>query len=482
MVSDGQVIPERAARWLFVAVAVLVAVGLIEAGLWTRYGYSARGLSNRFDLATDTSVPTFFSSAVLTVSALLTLLVARDEARPRDRLLWRLLAVILVGMAIDEVARFHEWLGDATDVAGDGFFYYTWVYFGMALVVGIGAVFLPFVLRQPRRLRTLIIVSAGLFVGGALLMEMVNANLESTAGSESFRYSLQTAFEETMEMVAVVVLVYALLDELRRRQVTWRVEFGRVRGERVLQRMLAVVAVLIGLGVIAYASIILREYSARGFLNRFTMGSDSSVPTFFSSLALATAAVLLVVIGRSETQSRARRSWYLLAAIFLAMAIDEVARFHEWLGDATDVGGDGFFYYTWMYFGIALVVGIGAVFLPFVLRQPRRLRNLIIVSAALFVGGALLMEMVNANLESSVDAETAERWAEFGTDSFRYAMQTTVEELFEMVGVVVFVYALLDELRRRNVAWAVTIGRRTQRPVGTPVSSELGGADAASSR
>jgi Heparan-alpha-glucosaminide N-acetyltransferase, catalytic len=244
MLSDGQVVPERAARRLFVVVAVLVAVGLVEAELWTRFGYSARGLSSRFDLASDTSVPTFFSSAVLTVAALLTLLVARDESRPRDRLLWRLLAVILVGMAIDEVARFHEWLGDATDVGGDGFFYYTWVYFGIALVVGVGAVFLPFVLRQPRRLRNLIVASAALFVGGALLMEMVNANLESSVdaetaerwaefGTDSFRYAMQTTVEELFEMVGVVVFVYALLDELRRRNVAWVVTIGRRRERAV---------------------------------------------------------------------------------------------------------------------------------------------------------------------------------------------------------------------------------------------------------
>jgi hypothetical protein len=456
MTAQSQVQPERVLRWMLGIAAVLVAISVVVSALWTRYGYSARGLLSRFDLALDAAVPTFWSSAALTVGGLLAVALSRcEETRSGDRLRWRMIAVLLIGLGVDEVARFHEWLGDAIDVDRGGFFYYSWVYFGIALVVVVGAALLPFVLRQPKRLRTLLLLSAVLFVGGALLMEMVNANLEAQAGSDSLRYALQTAVEEALELAGETVLVFALLDELRRRKAIERLSAQTVSPERALRLMLAVVGVSVGASVIAYASIILGDFSARGLFDRFKVGSDSSVPTYISALGLACSAMLMWVIAQDEPESSLRRRWRVLGLILMAMAVDEVARLHEFLGDATDLGGDGVFYYTWVYFGIVLVVVVGAAFLPFVLKQPRRLRNLILLSAVIFVSGALVMEMLNANLESSVDEEAAERWAEFGTDSFRYAMQTVVEELFEMLGVAILIYALLDELRRRSAEWIV---------------------------
>ncbi|HQY86672.1 MAG TPA: hypothetical protein PLP26_03685 [Ilumatobacteraceae bacterium] len=249
---------------------------------------------------------------------------------------------------------------------------------------------------------------------------------------------------------------------------------GHVHPERVLQRLLLAVAVVIALGLAADSSIILGDFSARGLFNRFTLGSDSTVPTYFSAALLCVAAVLLRVVARSETKPGSRRAWLLLAILFLAMAIDEVARLHEWLGEATEIDSSGFFYHPWVYFGIAAVVAVGVVYLPFVLRLPPRLRFLVILSAAIFVAGGLGMEMMNADLESSVDAETAERWAEFGTDSFRYALQTAAGEALEMVGVAVLVYALLDELRRRGVRWLIALGAGTGEPATAATRAKAG--------
>ena len=46
---------------------------------------------------------------------------------------------------------------------------------------------------------------------------------------------------------------------------------GQVHPERVLQRLLLAVAVVIALGLAADSSIILGDFSARGLFNRFTL-------------------------------------------------------------------------------------------------------------------------------------------------------------------------------------------------------------------
>jgi len=83
---------------------------------------------------------------------------------------------------------------------------------------------------------------------------------------------------------------------------------GHVHPERVLQRLLLAVAVVIALGLAADSSIILGDFSARGLFNRFTLGSDSTVPTYFSAALLCVAAVLLRVVARSETKPNSRRA------------------------------------------------------------------------------------------------------------------------------------------------------------------------------
>ena len=111
-----------------------------------------------------------------------------------------------------------------------------------------------------------------------------------------------------------------------------------------------------------------------------------------------------------------------------------------------------------MHFGSGTVAVLGAIYLPFALRLPQRRRRLIVIAAALVLAESLRSEMLDADLESSVDEAAAQRWAEFGTDSFRYAMSTAVEELFEMFGVVVFIYAPLDGQRRRRVRCLFVFG------------------------
>ena len=82
--------------------------------------------------------------------------------------------------------------------------------------------------------------------------------------------------------------------------------------------------------------------------------------------------------------------------------------------------------------GVA-IVGIG--FLPFLLRLPSRTRNLFALSGIVYVGGAIGVEMLSA---SQADLN--------GEDNLAYALIVTLEELCEMVGVVLFLHALLDHL------------------------------------
>ncbi len=90
----------------------------------------------------------------------------------------------------------------------------------------------------------------------------------------------------------------------------------------------------------------------------------------------------------------------------------------------------------WAVPGMIATALVGLAYLRFLIDLPRRSRFLFVVAGAVYVFGALGMELVG-------------NW--YTTDrpqDLSYGIIATIEEIFEMGGIVVFVYALLDHLER----------------------------------
>ena len=120
------------------------------------------------------------------------------------------------------------------------------------------------------------------------------------------------------------------------------------------------------------------------------------------------------------------------------MALDEGLGFHElltiplrWRLDAT-----GPLFFAWVIPAIVLVALIGLFYCRFLLSLPSRSRRLFILAAAVYIGGVLGMEMVGSNY-----------YYQYGK-TLTYGIIASIEEVFEMTGIVIFIYALLDHLER----------------------------------
>ena len=126
-----------------------------------------------------------------------------------------------------------------------------------------------------------------------------------------------------------------------------------------------------------------------------------------------------------------RTRWRFLASVFVFLALDEALRFHETIGDTSsfNFGAAGLVIY------VPAVVLIGIYWLPLVLRLDGRLRKLLLAAAVLYVGGAGGIESA-----SQLYAGVA------GKATPLYVVLATLEEIFEMAGIAVLVYALLDHL------------------------------------
>lgn len=176
-------------------------------------------------------------------------------------------------------------------------------------------------------------------------------------------------------------------------------------------------------------------------INLFSVDLENSVPTWFSSqvLFLCAAVLYLIFAAKRTSTERFTRLWLGLTVIFLAFSVDEIVSFHEGvigiaLQNAFDLSG--ILYFGWVVPAAAFVLFFAVIYLRLFLNLPPRTRWLFLLAALLYVGGALGVELVGGYYFDL-----------YGGENVVYAGITTVEETMEMVGAVLFLYALVDYLK-----------------------------------
>ncbi len=172
-------------------------------------------------------------------------------------------------------------------------------------------------------------------------------------------------------------------------------------------------------------------------IDLFSVNAEQTIPTWFSVAILFVTAVLLatIAIAKTSSQDRDARYWAVLAAGFLYMSIDEGAVIHEVLADwiQEEFHFGGYLAFGWQVVAVPLVIVVGLLYLRFLFHLPPLTRYRFIAAGALYVTGAVLLDAVGAR---QFDAD--------GSITFRYLTIGTLEELCEMMGVVVMIYALLS--------------------------------------
>ncbi len=170
----------------------------------------------------------------------------------------------------------------------------------------------------------------------------------------------------------------------------------------------------------------------------------NDLPTWYQSSTLLVSSVLLLVIGlaRRELKDKDAKYWGLLSLIFLFLSLDEAVSIHEQMTMPlrTTFHLEGFLFLSWVIPASFLVAVLGIVLSRFLFRLPSSTRNLMILSALIYLAGALGVEMVGANYMFMMNDPP-----DIGSN-FTYAIITTVEEFLEMTGIVVFIYCLLTYL------------------------------------
>ena len=191
-------------------------------------------------------------------------------------------------------------------------------------------------------------------------------------------------------------------------------------------------------------------------LDVFSVNIEQSIPTWFSVIILFFASVLLtwIAVGKWRTNDQYRAHWVGLAVTFMYLSIDEGAVIHEILATELQVELEltNYLYFGWHVIAVPLVIIFGLIYLRFVFHLPARIRNLFIISAGIYVGGALGVEAISAN-----------RWYLDQGLSLTYLAIATLEEFCEMMGVIVFIYALLTYINQSDYSLTLVPNKEQQK-------------------
>ncbi len=245
-----------------------------------------------------------------------------------------------------------------------------------------------------------------------------------------------------------LVLVIAVIIRTRKKRGTqWR--FSR-------RNLTAILLTITGILVTSYPlSFIIRKLTEETILHHteigqlyryFNLTSVLNLPAFYSSFLLGLAGYILCIITLKKIRRSANFSfqWFCLSIVFFYLAIDELLALHEGLGGIATrfLGEENLMFQDWAYAGIVLVVLFILLFWSFFNHLPPVHKLRFFMSAALYVGGALGVEIIGSIYIMRN-----------GFQDIPFIFFTTVEETLEMVGVIYFINTLmiyLEEIKRNN--------------------------------
>jgi len=217
-----------------------------------------------------------------------------------------------------------------------------------------------------------------------------------------------------------------------------------LKPKRVFTRLLGLIFLLL---IANSAGIISKYYLGHGrlygLIDLFSFDMERNIPTFFSYLILILCSLILLII---TLKHKAMKSGYLywlgLSILFFFLAIDEIASLHEQITIPVRQALDttGILYFAWVIpYCIFLIVFV-LIYSRFLLSLPKNIMLLFFQSGMIYVTGAVGFELLGGK-----------QYELHGANNIQFAIYYTCEELLEMSGISLFIYALLTYIRQEFI-------------------------------
>ena len=178
------------------------------------------------------------------------------------------------------------------------------------------------------------------------------------------------------------------------------------------------------------------------FFDAINLDEEFNLTAIYSGVLLYLSSFLLREIAVS-CRGVESKDWMLLSKVFFFLAFDEVFQVHELFVIS------GLRQYLHPSLASIWVIPYGFLFIlfslkfvPFFFKLRSRASVLSLISGGIYVLGAIVFESLNSWLV---------RTGQISRSGFYYEFISGFEELFEMLGVILFLYVLMLELRSRLV-------------------------------
>lgn len=238
------------------------------------------------------------------------------------------------------------------------------------------------------------------------------------------------------------------------------IEFNSRKTTRLLFTVLGILVVLHL--IVAFCHVVL-HWRLEALTQLLDLDLESNVPTFFNALLFFIAAALFYMHGKAALP-KMRMGWHVMAGVFVFLGFDEGSQIHEkfmlvtlrLLNNGSQTGTDlGWFYYAWVIpYGLA-AIALVLVLSRWLLALPPAVRNGLVLSGIVYVFGAVFLEMAGAKLIRTLPFQDASLFPWMPCEVYedpsscwmymdaRYIALYTLEETFEMIGLILCIHYLL---------------------------------------
>jgi hypothetical protein len=206
--------------------------------------------------------------------------------------------------------------------------------------------------------------------------------------------------------------------------------------------LLRIIGCLLILNLISnYLKWVLGYNTGLGFVPLFDFDQEYNIPTFYSSLAILFSAALLWFIAKDNNKQTKEQShyWKKLCFVFIFIGIDELTSIHNQFGrlaglltNITQIEQYLSPSRLWIVVYGPLLLIFFLYFIKFFVNLPKQIRNSFFMAGMIFIIGAIGLELLG------------DRYMFFHDKAdIYYGLISTLEELFEMFGIVLFIRTLV---------------------------------------
>lgn len=168
---------------------------------------------------------------------------------------------------------------------------------------------------------------------------------------------------------------------------------------------------------------------------------EESFYTWFSTVMLSAAAFMCFFLSLKDhgQTKNVKTQWRILGSLFFLLSADETLSFHERISGmlSTSFTTSGMFEFAWVIPALIIIPIFLFLFFPFIRHLHTHVSYTIIIAGAIFVFGAVGMEMIAGIFISENNSQDDV----FTSPMYRFLVN--IEEGLEVLGVIVFIKALL---------------------------------------